>query len=156
MRLRLIIASVVVCLAVLGLASGGEKHDPKPLPPADLHLQAQLIWGTDDASSPDRNHKPVDPEIVKKIQGFLRWKYYFEVNRTNFVVAQNSSSKVTLSDKCGLEVRNAGDSAIEVSLIGKGTQVWKRYQTIKVGETLILGGNAPDSTAWLVTLKRTE
>jgi hypothetical protein len=41
-------------------------------------------------------------------------------------------------------------------LFGKGEQVVKRTQSIPKGETLALGGNAPNSTAWLVVLRRKE
>jgi len=32
----------------------------------------------------------------------------------------------------------------------------KRKQSLPKGEMLVLGGNAPNSTAWLVALKRIE
>jgi hypothetical protein len=34
--------------------------------------------------------------------------------------------------------------------------VLKRTQTLAEGKTLVLGGNAPDETGWLVVLKRTD
>jgi hypothetical protein len=45
---------------------------------------------------------------------------------------------------------------VEVSLVGKGKDVAKRTQKLPKGETLVLGGNAPNATAWLVVLKRLE
>jgi len=45
---------------------------------------------------------------------------------------------------------------VEVSLIGKGKEVVKRTQALPKGEILVLGGNAPNATAWLVILKRTD
>jgi hypothetical protein len=44
---------------------------------AELHLEAKLIWGTDDEKSPDPNHKPVDAVTAEQFRKVFRWKYYF-------------------------------------------------------------------------------
>ncbi len=64
--------------------------------------------------------------------------------------------KVPLSEKCAIEVKNLGQSSVELTLFGKGAQVLKRTQALPKGETLVLAGNAPNATAWLVVLKRLE
>jgi hypothetical protein len=53
-------------------------------------------------------------------------------------------------------VKKLAGSEVEVSLMGKGKEVVKRKQSLPKGEMLVLGGNAPNSTAWLVLLKRIE
>ena len=35
---------------------------------ATLKLEAQLLWGTNDGTSPNPKHKPVGPEIRKKLK----------------------------------------------------------------------------------------
>ncbi len=125
----------------------------------ELKLEAQLIWGTDDAKSPDPKHKPVDPDLRKKLDDLpLKWKNYFEVNRKRFNVPKKGSNKVSMSEKCELEVKNIDGKSVEVSLISKrkGDTLWKRTQPLPKGEILIYSGNAPNSTAWLVTLKQVE
>jgi hypothetical protein len=71
-------------------------------------------------------------------------------------VPQSATKEVPMSEKCQLNVRKLGDSEVEVTLIGKGKEVVKRKQSLPKGEMLVLGGNAPNSTAWLVVLKRIE
>lgn len=63
---------------------------------------------------------------------------------------------MTMSDQCRIGVADVDGRHVEVSLIGKGEPVLKRIQPLSKGETLVLGGNAPDSTGWLVVLKRVE
>lgn len=124
---------------------------------ADLKFEAQLLWGTNDPKSPDPRHKPISDEIRKALKDLpLKWTNYFEVSRASFAVADEASKKVTLSEKCEVEVKNLGKSRIEIYLFGKGEPVWKRNQPLPKGETLVLGGNAPNATSWLVTLKRLE
>jgi hypothetical protein len=124
---------------------------------AALKLEAQLVWGTNDEKSPDPKHKPVEADIKKKLQDLpLKWTHYYEVNRKSFEVAASANKRIVLSDKCDIEVKNLGQSSVEVSLIGKGAQVLTRKQALPKGETLVVGGNAPNSTAWLVVLKRNE
>lgn len=128
----------------------------EPSPAADMKVEAQLLWGTNDSKSPDANHKPVSDEIRKQLKQLpLKWTNYFEVSRKVFQVAEATPGKVTL-DKCDVEVKNLGKAGVEISVFGKGEPVWKRTQQLPKGETVVLGGNAPNATAWLVTLKRLE
>lgn len=123
----------------------------------DVKLEVYLIWGTDDAKSPDPRHKPVDADLLEKLKKLpLKWKNYFEVNRQTVKLTGTETKKATLSEKCEVEIKHAGKSTIEVSLFGKGEPVVKRTQTLPKGETLFLGGNAPNSTSWLVVIKRVE
>jgi hypothetical protein len=124
---------------------------------APLKLQVQLIWGTGDAHSPDPAHKPVEREVKMKLKDLpLKWNNYFEVNRKDFEVSGSGASKVPLSEKCMLEVKSLGGSKLEIVLIGKGKETLRRTQTLTKGEMLVLGGNAPNATAWLIVLKRME
>ena len=122
-----------------------------------LKLQAQLVWGTNDEQSPDPKHKPVEADVKTKLNGLpLKFTNYFEVNRKPLEVALSGTNRVPLSDKCEVEVKSLGGSILEVSLFGKGKQVVNRKQSLAKGEMLVVGGNAPNSTAWLVVLKRLE
>ncbi len=49
-----------------------------------------------------------------------------------------------------------GGAKLEVVLFGKGKETLRRTQTLPKGEMLVLGGNAPNATAWLIVLKRIE
>ena len=124
---------------------------------ATLKLQAQLVWGTNDDHSPDPKHKPIEADVKAKLKELpLKWSNYFEVNRKGLEVAPAGNSKVALSEKCELEVKSLGGSKLEVTLFGKGKETLKRTQSLPKGEMLVLGGNAPNATAWLVVLKRIE
>jgi len=121
----------------------------------DMKLEAHLIWATNDKEDPNPKHKPVAREILEKLKQLpLKWANYFEVNKVNIEIPKGDSRKAKLSDKCEIEVKNVDGKQVEVALLGKGDPVWKRIQSLPNGETLILGGNAPNSTAWLVALKR--
>jgi hypothetical protein len=123
----------------------------------DLKFEAHLIWAANAEKSPNPNHKPVDAEVRRKLSELpLKWKNYFEVNRKQFMVAPQGSAKASLSEKCSIGVTDVDGKHIEVSLIGKGEPVLRRTQPLASGEMLVLGGNAPDETGWLVVLKRIE
>ena len=121
-----------------------------------IKLEAQLVWGTDTKVDGSPTHKPVGPEVQKKLSELpLKYSHYYEINRKAFDV-DNNSRKVELSEKCQVEVKSLKDSKVEVVLFGKGKEVVRRTQTLPKGEMLVLAGNAPNATAWLVTLKRIE
>ncbi len=155
MRAKLIPAPIFLWLALTVLVLAGAALDAQA---ADLKLQAHLVWGTDDPKPPEgKDYKPVGEQMTKKLHELpLKWKNYFEVNRTNFVVRPAATRQVAVSQKCELVVKNIDSSSVEVSLIGKGKEVVKRTQALPKGELLVLGGNAPNATAWLVVLERLE
>ena len=125
---------------------------------AELKFQTQLVWGTDDPNPPPgKNYKPVEPAILNKLHELpLKWKNYFEVKQIDFQVTPAVTKKVPLSDKCELNVLSQSNSTVEVALFGKGKEVVRRTQSLPKGQILVLGGNAPNATAWLVILKRTD
>jgi len=154
MRHHPISAAVLVwCSAACAFLAWGEVRPQD----AVLKLQVQLVWGTNDERSPDPKHKPVESDVKAKLKELpLKWTNYFEVNRKGFEVLPSSVTKVALSEKCELDVKSLGSSKLEVALFGKGKETLRRIQTLPKGEMLVLGGNAPNSTAWLVVLKRIE
>ncbi len=125
---------------------------------AEMRLQAFLLWGTDDTKPPEgKAYKPAEIGIQQKLRELpLKWTNWFEVNRKECVVPPAATRQVPMSAKCQLNVKVVGGSELEVSLIGKGKEVVRRKQPLPKGELLVLGGNAPNSTAWLVVLKRLE
>jgi len=146
-------ATLLAWFFAILLSYGGLQADAAP----PLKLEAQLVWGTNDKQSPNTKHTPVKPEIKRKLEDLpLKWSNYFEVNRQRFEVPPAGSAKVALSKKCSIEVRNLGNSKIEVSHFGQGEHTLKRTQKLPRGETFVLGGNAPNATSWFVILKRVD
>ena len=121
---------------------------------ADLNLQAQLVWGTNNEKPDDPKLKEVDPSVAEKLRKVFKWKNYFEVKRTNFVVTVGSPKKVKMSDSCEIEVQNLGSSSIEVKLYGKGKLAVRKTQKISPSELLVLAGDDKDDTAWFVVLSQ--
>jgi len=141
------------CVAAFALcACGGPSAQA-----ATLKLQAQLVWGTNDDHSPNPKHKPVEADVRKKLKELpLKWSNFFEVNRKDAEVPPADTIRISLSEKCQLEIKSLGGSKLAVTLFGKGKETWKGTQALPKGEMLVLGGNAPNATAWLVVLKRIE
>jgi len=148
---------VWIAAASAGLAAEVAKAKPKvdPPPVSKLTLEAILIWGTNERSTPEPSHKPVEADILKKLQNLpLKWTNYFEMSRKSVEVTDAAPVKIQVSEKCEVEVKYLGNATIEVAYFGKRQQVVK--QALPKGETLLIGGNAPDATAWLVVIRRLE
>ena len=124
---------------------------------AELKLEAQLIWATNEPKSPNPKHKPVDADVQKKLTSLpLKWTHFFEENRKTLHVADGASQKIGLSEKLAVEVKHLASDKIEVTYFGNGQEIWKGVQPLPKNEILVLGGNAPADSAWLVALKRVE
>jgi hypothetical protein len=155
MRARAIPAGSVAGLWVALMLLGGGVLGAQA---ADMKFKAFLLWGTNEPKPPEgKDYKPVEAEIHQKLKDLpLKWTNWFEVRHNDFAVGKGATKRAAMSDKCELEVRNLGDANVEVAQIGKGKEVLRRKQSLGKGEVLILGGNAPNSTAWLIVLKRLE
>ena len=124
--------------------------------PAEMQFQVHLVWATDDPKPPEgKNYTPLEPEIRKQIKA-LKWKNYFEVRHVDFSVSPATATKVPISDKCSIEVKDLGNSNLEVVLIGKGKEVARVKQVLRKGEILVPAGDAPNETAWLAILRRVQ
>ena len=123
----------------------------------DLKLEATLVWGTNEAQSPDPKHKPVCAEVEKKLNTLpLRWRNYFEVKRQTITVPESGTQKVNLSKDCQIVVKNLGKAGVELNVIGKGENVGRIKQSLPKGEVLVTGGNAANFTGWFIVLKQVE
>jgi hypothetical protein len=120
-----------------------------------VKLEAILIWGTNDATSPDPNHKPVSDAMAKKLACF-KYSNYFEVNRKQFTLAADGKGKARLSKDCEVSVKKLERNEFEVTLIGKGQPTATIKKEIKKGSSLVTGGNAANSTAWFVVVRQVD
>lgn len=122
-----------------------------------MKVEAQLIWASNLAKSPNPRHRPVDADVQAKLASLpLKWSHFFEENRQVLTVAEGATQRATLSDKSAVEVKSLPQEKVQISLYGNGKEVWKGIQKLPKSEILVLGGNAPGDSAWLVTLKRVE
>src|SRR5437764_3184134 len=130
MRSKLFSATLQFAFAIASFFAVGQSRAQA----ADLKFEAQLIWGTNEKESPNPKHKPVSPEMRKKLESLAnKWANYFVVTNTSFTVPVNGAKRVPLSEKCAIEVKDLGHSAIEVSHFGKGKEVWKGKQSLAKG-----------------------
>ncbi len=129
-----------------------------PAQAKDLKFRVFLVWATDDETSPNSDHKPVSPEVRKKLDELpLKWKNYFEVRRVDGIsLGKGEKKRVDLSNRCSVTIKNVDNHDAEVVLFGNGEPVLTRTQPMPNQEILVLGGNAPGSTGWLVVVKRVD
>jgi hypothetical protein len=120
-----------------------------------LHLDIQLVWGTDSANSPDPKQKPVDNALADRLGKSLKWKHYFEINRKRVDLAGSQPLTVKMSEHCTLTLRSLGGDRVEVKLQGEGKPVSTHTETLKDDWPLILSGDAKNNTAWLVVIQKT-
>ncbi len=121
---------------------------------AERKIEARLIWGTNDDKSPDPKHKLLDGELAKKLHQMpLKWKNFFEVHRQVFTITDTNYTKITMSKKCSIEVKDKGANNVTVKVYGDGTQVRRVDKPLPKGEMLTIGGDAKDNNAWFITVR---
>jgi len=121
---------------------------------ADRKLEARLIWGTNEEKSPDASHKPLDGDLAKKLREMpLKWKNFFEVNRQTFAINTTNYTKIVMSKKCYIEVKDKGANNVTVKVYGDGKQVKRVDKPLPKGDVLTIGGDAKDNNAWFLTVR---
>jgi len=117
---------------------------------AELKLEAKLIWGTNDETSPDPTHKLVDKEMSEKLRKVFKWKNYLLVNRQKATIPSRSSRQIELSKKCTIEVTELQGPEVEVTLIGEGKLVNRTRHHLTKGEYFTIGGGDKNGCAWFI------
>jgi len=139
---RFILVALTLFLTVLS-ASAGERK-----------IEARLIWGTNEDKSPNPAHKPLEGEIARKLRELpFKWKNYFEVTRKNFTINDKEYAKVLMSDKCYIEVKDKGDNKVTVKLYGEGKMMQRVDKPLPKDETLAIGGDDKNKSAWIITVR---
>ncbi len=117
-------------------------------------IELQLIWGSNDAQSPDPNQKPVEPAVQRLLASSpYRWQHYYEVNkRVEDIQSDRSKDKIVMSSHCELDIKYLGNRRVQVKLYGDG----KLLSTHREALPLLLAGDARNDTAWLVLIRMAE
>lgn len=116
----------------------------------DLNLKVKLIWGTNDRPSADSKDKPVDAAVLKKLSSVFKWKYYYEVSSKDFKVPSRGSTKVTVSSKCEVVVKELEGPQVEVQVFGEGKHVKTVTSKLTREETLTIAGDDKKECAWFI------
>lgn len=124
----------------------------EPAAAADIKLEIQLIWGTNEEASSDASHTPVESVVAKKLSMF-KWKNYFRVSRQEVVVPSRSSKRIALSKKCEIEIKELEGPRIEVNVYGQGKHVKKITENISKQNSLTIAGDDKNDCAWFIVIK---
>lgn len=119
---------------------------------ADLKLEVQLVWGTNDEKSPNPSHTLADPSLAKRLAIF-KWKKYYLVQRQEVVVPSRSSKRIPLSKQCEIEIKELEGPRIEVNVFGQGKHVLKKTESISKDNVLAIAGDDKNDCAWFIIIK---
>jgi hypothetical protein len=125
---------------------------------AERQIETRLVWGTNEGKSSDPSHKLLDDGLAKKLKSQpFKFTNYFEICRKTITVNDQQFTKVEMSKKCNLGMKDQGQFKIHVRFFGEGRLLReeKNYPLPK-GETLGIGGEVKDGGAWFVILRPAE
>lgn len=120
--------------------------------PGETRLAANLLWGTNGGKPADKNLRPIEPDLEKRLRRVFKWQSYFEIERKEFGVTAGKTAKIEMSKECRLEVNRLSGEEFEIQLYGKGVLVVTKRQRIVPGETVVLGGDDKNDNAWFVVV----
>ena len=137
--------TVLAVFSILGLAQA-----------SDLKISAVLVWATNEETSPDPKHKPLDPVLANALGSDFKWKHYFEVRRKDTTIANGNTNKFVMSEKCTVEVKKLANERISAFLFGDGKPGVEGKFSFPPGRKVALAGPLDDhNSAWFVVLQNT-
>lgn len=126
---------------------------------SDFKIKAQLAWGTDDSKPQGKELQELDPKLREKFR-HLRWKNFFVVKAETTAITGKATQRVTLSEKCSLDVKDLGDGNLEIRILsvktgGQATVVKTEacpIAKLKAGHIFAFAGDTKEKwdDAWLV------
>jgi hypothetical protein len=116
--------------------------------PADLRLEAKLIWGANDGPATVK-YNLADPALAAALRHNFKWTNYYEITNLAAVIPLHQSRVVRVSDQCTLNIRNLGSSLVAVECIGRGKPVIKGTNALPC----VYAGTNMDDTAWFIRLR---
>lgn len=121
---------------------------------ASSTLEVQLVWGTNDDSSSDPKHKPLEAPLAKKL-GMFKWKNYFTVNRQKLSLSGGTEKKIRLSKRCEIEVKHLDGHRYEINVFGEGKHVRKIIEKITTEDSLVIAGDDKNDCGWFILIRET-
>lgn len=139
----------LLCVCIVAMAASSAHAQ-------SMKVEAKLLWCTDDPQSPNPKHHPLEAELTRRLKHSpYRWKNYFEENhQTVEIPVGETKSKIVMSEHCTLDIKNLGNDRVEVRLHGNGKPVSIHQESLAKNGLLVLGGEAANETAWLVTIRK--
>ena len=142
----------LISLIVLGMSL--------PALAANIKIEAQLIWGTNDDRDyqKDKGHKRVDEVTTGRLRNLFKWKNYWEVNNIVTNIPSRGTVALKMSEPCTIKVTELEGPKIELELIGKGKPVTRAVKSLVKGELTTIGSedkNNPDC-AWFILINQLE
>ena len=120
---------------------------------ANPTLEIQLVWGTNDDSSSDPKHKPLEAPLAKRL-GMFKWKNYFTVNRQEISLRGHEAKKVRLSKRCEIEAKHLEGSRYEINVFGQEKHVRKIVEKITKEDSLVIAGDDKNDCAWFILIRQ--
>src|SRR5882672_2992735 len=72
-----------------------------------IRVEAILVWATQVAKTNDASLKELEPQLAKKLRKAYKWDLYYEVRRKEATVSGKEATKIPISEKCLLEIKQA-------------------------------------------------
>lgn len=131
----------------------------------DLQIQARLVWGTNNPKPEGSKYTALDAKGREKLRQF-KWQNYWVVNHSTSKLEAQKASRMSLSEKCAVDVKDLGNGNAEIRLfeLKAGTEpklvkpVHHSISALRKGEYCILAGDdkAVWDDAWFVIVTAAE
>ncbi len=122
---------------------------------AGKRFYVQLVRGNDQEQPPVPGATMAGPRVTERLQGVLRWKHYWEVERDSLVVSTGHKVRKRISPEREVEIEmsQSQDVAVRIYMNGKLAQIRKQPAT---GAFFITGGDKGKDQSWFIVVRDDE
>lgn len=137
--------SIIWVMASVSVISAAEK--------TNLTFHVQLVRGSDQATPPTKESKPIGRKLAAQFRPIFAWKYFWEVKYEEVPLAPGQKTRLRLNPQreVGIDLSTPGKRAVTAHTDGK---VVGRCVDHLDAPMTIIGGDRDAKSAWFIVVRR--
>lgn len=113
----------------------------------------QLVRGTEEATAPSANAKPIGPKIAKLLGPVFKWDHYWEIARDEISLAPVEKKLISLNPQRSVEIDLSDPAKLKVTAYEGKKAICKVANPITAPMTII-GGDRSTNSSWFMIVRR--
>ena len=119
----------------------------------NLVFHVQLIRGSDQATPPTKESKPIGPKLAARLQPIFAWKHYWQVKYEEVPVAPGQKNRARLSAQREVEFDLGSPGKRAVTVYSDGKAMTRKVGPLNAPMTF-MGADRDAKSAWFVVVRR--
>jgi len=143
--MKLMLYSIMCALVMVNPVAAAEK--------TNLVFHVQLVRGSDQATPPTKESKPISRKLAAQFRSVFAWKHFWEMKYEEVPVAPGQKVRMRLNTQREVEIDLGTPGKRAVTAHSDGKVVSRTVEHVDAPMTII-GGDRDAMSAWFIVVRR--